>query len=91
MTPKRKRGYSRRFPSGSSRQTKNYLLVGIPIRLWRDLQTQAERQGLSIRTYILERLTVDARLTRLDVIGTTAGKAMIETSAPTHIHVRPKP
>lgn len=51
-----KRGYSREFkPHGES--GKRYLLDNIPAGLWRDVQTKAKRDGVSIRALILKLLT----------------------------------
>lgn len=51
-----KRGYSREFrPHGDT--GKRYLLDQIPAGLWRDVQTKAKREGVSIRALILKLLS----------------------------------
>jgi hypothetical protein len=51
-----KRGYSRDFtpaPQGHRR----YLLDRIPVTLWREVQTKAKAEKVSIRALILQLLT----------------------------------
>ena len=50
-----KRGYSRAFTPAGERSAR-YLLDRIPLPLWRQARAKARREGISMRSLLLQRL-----------------------------------